>query len=141
MRRISLLLAVAAVILAALVGYTYKLRMETVQARRVAPAPPIKTGLEAVARGGWHEYKHDPRTNKIVVQVDAKGFQATKDPSTFELQDLALRLYNKDASSYTYIRTDRALFDERSGVMKSQDPVSIVIDVPADKNAADKDVA
>lgn len=141
MRRISLLLAVAAIILAALVGYTYKLRIDIVQARRVTPAPPIKTGLEAVARGGWHEYKHDPRTNKIVVQVDAKGFQATKDPSTLEMQDLALRLYNKEATAYTYIRTDRALYDERSGVLKSEDPVSIVIDVPADKDAADKDVA
>ena len=138
MRRISVLLAIAVVLVSAVVGYTYKLRIERAQSDRANPTPPIDPTHNAAAPSGWHEFKHDPQTGKIVVQVDAKTFQATRDPSTFELHDLALRLYDKTASSYTYVKTGKALFDERSGILKSEGTVWIVMNVPSDKDAEDK---
>ncbi len=137
MRRISVFLAIAAILLSAVVIYTYKLRLEKAKRAHVVPTPQIATKYEAISTE-WHWWKDDPQTNKPVVWAYAKSAQATHDPSTFEIHELALKLYNKDASSYTYIRGDKAFYDERSGVLKSDGPVSIVMNVPSDKNADDK---
>lgn len=141
MRRISVFLGLALAVILAAVGYTLKLRIDKARAARVQPTPKISTKYTGVARSGWRYEKDDPQTNKPIVRVDAKTFQGTNDPSTFELQDLSLRLFNKAASSYTYVQSDKALFDEGSGLLKSQGPVRIVIDVPADQDAADPKVA
>ncbi|MGH9581439.1 MAG: hypothetical protein ACRD4O_00700, partial [Bryobacteraceae bacterium] len=141
MRRISLLTAIAAVFLSVVVGYTYKLRVDQEKQIRALPRPAIKVGYEAKAPSGWYELKSDPRTNKPIVQATAKSFQATRDPSILELHDLALRLYDKKGSSYTYVKSGKALFDERSGRLQSNGPVYIVMNVPADKDAGNKDEA
>ena len=138
MRRISGFLAVAAILVAIAVGYTYKLRLDRQKARRPASAPQIKVNYDAVADQGWSWNKNDDQTGKPVVKVEAKTFQGTRDPSTFELHQLALKIYRKDADEYTYIKGDLALFDERSGLLKSDSPVTIVMNVPSDKNAEDK---
>ncbi|MBV9764924.1 MAG: LPS export ABC transporter periplasmic protein LptC, partial [Acidobacteriaceae bacterium] len=138
MRRISVLLAFAAVLLSVVVGYTYKLRVEKARRAHVVPTPQIKNGLEGLASQGWHWQKDDPQTSKPIVIGDATSAQATHDPSTYEVRGLALKLYHKDASSYTYVTSDKAFFDERSGILKTDGPVSIVMNVPSDKNAADK---
>ncbi len=137
MRRISFYLALTALLLVAVVGYTYKLRQRYMRTIRVHPIPPVKPGTEGIATD-WRYDEDDPQTNKPVVRVHAKSFQATHDPSTFELQELTIRLFDKHANSYTYVKADKALFDERSGVMKSEGPVHIVMNVPGDKEAEDK---
>src|SRR5579875_3301962 len=137
MRRMSVFLAVAAVLLAALVGYTLKERIAKFRHAHVAAAPPIKVGLEAVATE-WNYAKSDDKTGRPIVRVHAKSFEATHDPSTSELRDISLRLYSTDGASYTYVQSDKALFDDRTGLMKSEGPVYIVRDVPADKDATDK---
>lgn len=136
-----MLLAAAALCITAVVGYTYKLRLEKEKGERAAPTPKIRTGYEAQASKGWQYRKDDPQTGKPVVRVDAKSFQATHDPSTFELRALALRIYNKTGSSYTYVNTDQAFFNEGSGILTADGPVSIVMNVPSDKDAADKNEA
>ncbi len=139
MRRISVLLALAAVVLSVLVAYTYKLRADSARRQPVSATPEIKTGYEALASTGWRYEKDDPRTNKPVVRVTAKSFEATHEPSTFELHDLALRLYSKDGSKYTFVRSGRALFNEGSGILKSDGKVMIVMNVPSDKDAEKKE--
>ncbi len=141
MRRYSLLLAIALLLISGVVGYTLKLRIEKARAAHVRPAPRIKTGDEGLAPSGWQYSKSDPQTNKPIVRVVAKAFEGTHDPSTFELKGVGLRIYHKTASSYTYVKTEQALFDEGSGVLKSEAPVFIVMNVPADQDAEDKAVA
>ena len=137
MRRTSLLLAVAAVLIAVVVGYTYWLRLKSTN-KHVAPAPKVASGIEGVARSGWHYQKDDPQANRPIIRVDADSFQATKDPSTFELHALALRLYNKKAASYTLVKSESGLFDERSGLLKSEGAVSIIMNVPSDESPDNK---
>ena len=138
MRRISLVFSIAAILIAVLVGYTYKLRREHTHRLHLAAAPDIKSGVEGAAFGGWSYTRDDPQTNRPVVRVFAKSFKATQDPATFELLGLALKLYDKTAASYTYVTSNHAFFDERTGVMKSDGPVHIVINMPSDKDAEDK---
>ncbi|MBV9405124.1 MAG: LPS export ABC transporter periplasmic protein LptC, partial [Acidobacteriaceae bacterium] len=90
---------------------------------------------------GWRYDKDDPQTGKPIVRLRADSAQATHDPSTLEIRGLGLRLYDKAASSYTYVRCDKGFFDERSGLLKSDGEVSIVMNVPADQDAADKQEA
>src|SRR4051812_1915778 len=141
MRRYSLVLALAVVVLSASIGYTYKLRLAKARLMRLQATPNIKKEYQALASAGWRYQKDDPQSNKPMVRVDARTFEATRDPSTFELQDLALRLFNKTADSYTYVKSAKALFDERSGSLKSRGAVLIVMNVPIDKEAADPSVA
>jgi len=141
MRRYSLLLAVAFLLISAGVGYTLKVRIDKARAARVTPIPAIRPVDEGLAPSGWQWKKEDPQTNKIVVKVDAESFEGTHDPSTFELTGVRLRLYEKTGAAYTYVKTQKALFDEGSGVLKSEAPVYIVRDVPADRDAEDKNEA
>jgi lipopolysaccharide export system protein LptA len=140
MRRYSLLLAVASVLISTVVGYTLKLRLDKARAAHVFRPPPIKPVDEGVAPTGW-EYKEDDPQTGPVVRVNARSFEGTRDPSTFELKGVILRLYDKKGKSYTYVKTEQALFDEGSGILKSEAPVYLVINVPRDKNAEDKNEA
>jgi lipopolysaccharide export system protein LptA len=140
MRRYSLFLAVALIAISAIVGYTLKLRLEKARAAHVFKPPPIKPVDEGVAPTGW-EYKEDDPQTGPVVRVNARSFEGTRDPSTFELKGVVLRLYDKKGKSYTYVKTEQALFDEGSGILKSEAPVYMVINVPTDKNAEDKNEA
>src|SRR3954451_22190043 len=133
MRRISVLLAVAAILLSAVVGFTYKARHER-DHKRVAPAPQVGSNV-AVAHQGWAYNKDDPQTNRPVVRISAQSFEATDNPSITGLRDVALRIYHKSGNSYTYVRSQSAQFQELNGLMKSEGTVTIVMNVPADKDA------
>lgn len=142
MRRISVLFAAFALLLTCVVGYTYKLRVEKTKQAKVQAPPQIQPKYEALANSGWSYGKDDPQTNKPVVRATADSFEAAQDPSVFGLRHVALKLYDKAARQYTYVRSESASFDERSGLMKSEGAVQIIINVPADKDAANpKDAA
>ncbi len=141
MRRFSVLLALAAVLLTATVGYTLKVRLAKARRTHLAAAPQIAVQYDAKSPDGWRYDKDDPQTGKPMVKLKADSAQATHDPSTLEIHGLALRLYAKDASKYTYVRCDKGFFDERTGILKSDGPVSIVMSVPSDQDGGNKDEA
>ena len=136
MRRLSFFLALAAILITAAVGYTLKLRIDKARRAHVLPSPSIKPSLDALSPTGWHWRKSDPETGKPIVLAQAESAEATHDPASFEIHGLSMRLYDKAATGYTYIKSDKALFDERSGILKSEGPVTIVMNVPAGEDAA-----
>ncbi len=138
MRRISVLLALAAILLTGTVGYTLKVRIDKARRAHLAPAPQIAVGYDAKSPDGWRYDKDDPQTGRPIVKLKAESAQATHDPSTLEIHGLALRLYDKDASKYTYVRCDKGFFDERTGLLKSDGAVSIVMSVPSDQDGDNK---
>ena len=93
MRRISLFIALTAILLIAGVGYTLRLSLARARRAKVENTPPLEPRFEAKAVD-WRWQKDDPDTGHPVVRVVAKSFEATRDPSTFELHDLGLRLFN-----------------------------------------------
>jgi lipopolysaccharide export system protein LptA len=139
MRRASFFLAFAAIFLTVVVVITYSVRRQQSRHRPHEPAPAVKVSEEGLALQGWKYSKDDPQTNRPVVRLNAASFRATHDPSAFELHGLALKLFNKKDANYTYIKADKALFDERSGILTSDGPVSIVMNVPVDKDAESKE--
>ncbi len=136
MRRLSVLLGLAAFIIAAVVGYTYSKRaQDTVQG--VSP-PMLAVNTEARGNKGWVYRKSDPVTHQPIVLAEMDVYERVKEPSTSRVGKLRLRLYNKTGNTYTYVESAHALFDEASGVMTSDDAVSIIMAIPADKEPADK---
>jgi lipopolysaccharide export system protein LptA len=139
MRRASFLLASALILITVVVGVTYSVRR--LQARHQArpPSSALKPSEDGIAPLGWKYDKDDPQTNRPVVRLYAASFRATNNPSTFELRGLSLKLFNKKDANYTYIKAGKALFDERSEIMTSDGPVSIVMNVPVGKDAESKE--
>jgi lipopolysaccharide export system protein LptA len=139
MRRASSLLAFAALLIVVAVGITYTIRRSQAQHRPREIPPSLKNSEDGLALQGWKYNKDDPETNKPVVRLYANSFRVTNNPSAFELQGLALKQFNKKDANYTYIKAEKAHFDERSQVMTSEGPVSIVMNVPVDKDAENKE--
>ncbi len=141
MRRISIFLAIAAALVTIGVAYTLKLRIARARREHATMAPVIAVGYDAKTPNGWAWNKTDAQTGKPIVRLKADSMQATRDPSTLEIHGLAMRLYDKDAGSYTYVKSDKAFFNEKAELLKSDGPVLIVMHVPADKDAANPDEA
>ena len=136
MRRLSVLLACAAIVIASLVGWTYFRNLK--RERRDQTAPRILSNNTDALATAWHWQKDDPQTNCPVVRVDSRTFRAIHDPQLFQLEDVKLRLYNKGCSSYTFVQSGRAQFDTWTGVLTSPGDVSILMEVPADKDPNDE---
>ncbi len=138
MRRASSLLAFAALLISIVVGVTYTLRRSKAD-RTPRDLPPILNASDSgLALQGWRWTKDDPQTNRPIVRAYADSFRATSNPSALELHGLAFKQFNKKDDTYTYIKAAKAHLDERSQVLTSEGPVSIVMNVPVDKDAEDK---
>jgi lipopolysaccharide export system protein LptA len=135
MRRISVLLACAAIVLAAVVAWTYYRSLRRGSRDQKAPGQ-IANNTDAMATA-WHWQKDDPQTNCPVVRLDSRTFRAIHDPQLFQLQDVKLRLYNKGCSSFTYVQSRKAQFDTWTGVLTSEGEVSMLMSVPTDKSPDD----
>jgi lipopolysaccharide export system protein LptA len=137
MRRYSVLLSCAAILLALLITYTYVRKSVRASQHPQRPIVRVEPGVKATGKT-WRYGKDDPQTNCPVVRATASSYRAVHDPSTFELTDMHLKLFNKGCSSYTYVETPKADFDEYSGVMTSKGDVLILMSVPHDKEPEDK---
>jgi len=137
MRRLSVLLGLAAIILSAIVGYTYSRRIKSGTGSAPMPPAPMSPTVDATGTG-WVYKRSNAVTHQPEVRAEARAYSRIKEPSTSLVEDLKLRLYNKEGSSYTYVQSAKAVFDEQSGVMTSDGDVSIIMNVPADKEPDDK---
>ncbi len=137
MRRPSLLLAFAAILLSAVVFLTWKTRVDAERHRRSHPTPHVAVSEEALGQK-WSYNKDDPQTNRPVVRVTANAFRATHDPAVFELTGLALKLYDKKAADYTFVKADNAMFNEWTGILTSAGPVTVIMHIPVAKEPDDK---
>lgn len=133
MRRFSVLIACAALVLAVLVAYTYARRAEKERGHEAKAPKRIDDRYDATATS-WHWGKDDPRTNCPIVKAEASSFVALHDPSVFQLENMKLRLFNNGCSSYTYVESAKAEFDTASGLMTSDGDVSIIMKIPSDRS-------
>ena len=114
MRRLSVLLGLAAIILSAIVGYTYSRRIKSGTGSAPMPPAPMSPTVDATGTG-WVYKRSNAVTHQPEVRAEARAYSRIKEPSTSLVEDLKLRLYNKEGSSYTYVQSAKAVFDEQSG--------------------------
>jgi lipopolysaccharide export system protein LptA len=139
MRRLSVLLGLAAILIAAIVGYTYSKRIKSGTGSAYVPPRPMPAALNATGSGGWVYRRSNAVTHQPEVRASARAYSRINEPATELVDDLKLQLYNKEGSTYTYVQSAKAVFDEASGVMTSDGDVAIIMNVPADKQPDDKE--
>jgi hypothetical protein len=71
-------------------------------------------------KGGWVYRRSNAITHQPEVRAEARAYSRVKEPSTSLVEDLKLRLFNKQGSTYTYVQSAKAVFDEASGIMTSE---------------------
>jgi hypothetical protein len=74
-------------------------------------------GLLVAQQDGWHFRKDDPHTKKHVLTIDAKSFEATKDPSVLLLHNLAARIYRANGETFKEVNSDNAIVNLTSGTL------------------------
>ncbi len=61
---------------------------------------------------GWHYIKDDPATKHHLLTVSSDRFRIGKQPHTFELEGVTVRVYTRNGAGYRVIRSDKAIVDE-----------------------------
>jgi lipopolysaccharide export system protein LptA len=128
MRRASLL-PLAMTVLAGAVAYLYYERRSAQQREAPAPPTPLPARLSAAA-SNW-EWSYSEGRPCPSVSVRARSFRQIREPSRFELEDVELRLYQKDCSRVDLVTGHRAEFDTERGVLYSQGDVDVLLGLPA----------
>jgi len=128
MRRTSLLPLVIAVLVGA-VAYLYY-QQRTAQ-HRAAPSPPSPLPPKLSAAATNWEWSYSEGRPCPSVAVRARRFRQIREPSRFELEDVELRLYQKDCSRVDVVTSRRAEFDTERGVLYSEGDVEVVLGLPA----------
>ena len=128
MRRTSRLILLLILVIAASVGYIYNKQKSSLA--HDAPAIPaaLPNGISAKAQG-WSWSKDEG--NRTVVRVFAKDFQQLSAGTSYELQGVELRLFNKEGDAYDQVRSAKAQFNTTDGIMYSDGDVEITMGVPA----------
>jgi len=122
MRRLRwLILAAISVILVA-VGATYYGRMTRMREDAPRRPEPLQSGIDLAAEG-WHIRKTDH--GRPIVEVKARSFRQVKEPLSFELEGVELKLFHDDGESYDQVETARATYDESAGTLYSEGQVQI----------------
>lgn len=119
-----LLLAAIAAILAAVAG-SYLSR--TAQQASESPPPPPELPPNITATSDtWVHTEYDGE--RPVVEIRAKKMRQLREPATFELEGVELRIFQP--GGYDRVRCGRAEFDIEKSLLYSEGPVEMTLDVP-----------
>ncbi len=121
-----LLLAIAVIVAAT--GATYYFARLREQAKTPPKPHPLPEHLSAAA-ADW-SWSHTVE-GRPVVEVRARNFRQVKEPSSFELLQVELRVFDKDGARFDQVRSAKAQFDIARGVLYSEGDVQITMGVPA----------
>jgi len=130
-------LLVAAVFLIGAVALTYHSQRRAQEL--AAPPPPEALPHNVDAEGlRWTYTQTDG--DRTVAELGAGRMQKLSDPSSVQLEDVDLRVFDPDGRSYDQVRSAFATFDTDSGVLFSEADVEIIVGIPADGSAPDDPV-
>jgi lipopolysaccharide export system protein LptA len=133
MRRFRPLLLLAIVAILGGVGIVYQAARKRQDSRIPASPKPLPQNLSASAND-W-SWSHTVG-GRPVVEVHAGEFKQVKEPSTFELERVELRIFHKNGQGYDKVRSAKAQFDIGRGVLYSEGEVEITLGVPAEEAPA-----
>jgi lipopolysaccharide export system protein LptA len=129
MRRSRWLILAALVCIVAFVGRTYLIRKATLAQDAPSPPPPLDKGIDGRAND-WVYTQSDGEHPRVTVR--AKSFRQVKSPSLMELEDVELRLFQKDATQFDLVKCASAQFDIAAKTLYSDGEVEISMGIPSD---------
>ncbi|MBI2689091.1 MAG: LPS export ABC transporter periplasmic protein LptC [Acidobacteria bacterium] len=130
MRRTGWLLLVCCLALAGAVGWVYQ--QQVAEQSKAAPKKPasLPAGFQSRAGEGWVWTKTDGE--KTIAEVRAKEFTQQTDPPRVFLQDVELKVFHKDDTTYDLIRSAKAELRTEDGVMFADGDVNMTMGFKAD---------
>ncbi len=134
MRHVQWLIAAAFIIVVAAVGSVYYARL-TSAPKAASAVQPLPSGIEATAKG-WVFSKNSGECPQV--EVHARAFRQIKDPSTFELEGVDVKLFRECGKEYNHVTSEKAQFDTVSGVMFSEGEAHITLGIPAGQAESDR---
>ena len=133
MRRLRpLLLLAIGVILASVAGVYYV--QKGVQLRQ-SPAKPKPLPANTTGTAPNWDYVILNEASVEVARLSAKGFRAVTNPARLLLDQVEVRLLDKDGLTFDRIKTASAVFDEKNETLLAEGDVEIVTGEPATQAA------
>ena len=122
-----LLVAIAAI----LGGVVYQYRAQKRLLARNAPiAPaPLSTDLSATSQH-WHYRDKDLKTGRVKSDIDAESMEQVKDASRVDLNNVTMKIYGKDGTTYDLVKSAAAAFNTEAKTLYSQGDVEITLNLP-----------
>lgn len=126
-RRARWLVLFALAAVTAFTAATYYIQRKAQRAARPKASAPLPANISATADYWTWELKQGELPK---VTVRARSFQQVKEPSSFLLEGVEMRVYAADGGSYSLIKSARASFDTSSGELYSEGEVDITTGIP-----------
>ncbi|HWB82992.1 MAG TPA: LPS export ABC transporter periplasmic protein LptC [Bryobacteraceae bacterium] len=120
-----LLVAIAAILGG--VAFTYRAQRKTLQDQAPPKPKALPTNLDASAKD-W-DYK-TYRDGLVASDMSAKDYQLVKDPPRVDLQQVKLKIYSKDHTTYDLVTSAAASFFPSEQRLYSDGAVQITLGVP-----------
>lgn len=121
-RRARWLVLLALAVVTAFTAATYYIQRKAQRQNRPQASAPLPANISATADFWTWELKQGEHPK---VTVKARTFQQVKEPSTFLLEGVEMRVYAADGGSYSLVKSARANFDTAGGELYSEGEVDI----------------
>ncbi|MBE0657109.1 MAG: LPS export ABC transporter periplasmic protein LptC [Bryobacteraceae bacterium] len=121
-RRARWLVLLALAVVTAFTAATFYIQRKAQRAARPKVSAPLPANISATADYWTWELKQG-ELPKVIVR--ARTFQQVKEPSSFLLQGVEMKVYDAAGLSYSLIKSARANFDTASGELYSDGEVDI----------------
>ncbi len=143
MRPARWLILAAISIIVFVVAATYYGRLVSMRKDAPPPVSPLKAGIDATAEG-WHYRKNDDKNHGPnggpcpLIEVTAKSLVQVREPSSYSLEGVGLKLFHKCGVSYDEVKSDKADFDIAAGILFSDGAVEITRGLEPDEQASNR---
>ena len=129
MRRIRRVFLLFLIIVAGAVGWIFYEQKRTQNTRKTAPPKALAEGISMTAQDWqWAQEGGD----KPKVHVSAKNFRQMDDPPRFELEKVELKIFHKGGKEYDLVKSEKAEFRPKEGLLFSEGEVEITMAVPVE---------
>ena len=124
------ILLLAIVGLLGLVGFSYYSRVQ----RRTGGAPRLPASLPENTSATAHRWSWTNTSNgKSTAEISAGNMRQIREPNQFALDDVQLKIFNKEGDKFDLVQCAKADFDIATGEMFSAGDVDITMNVPKDE--------
>ncbi|HLX43503.1 MAG TPA: LPS export ABC transporter periplasmic protein LptC [Bryobacteraceae bacterium] len=131
MRRTRWLFLAAILVIVVAVGATYLNRKATYDQNAPVAPPALDLTLDAQSQI-WHTGKFDKESGRPIWKLRAKQARELKQPPVTQLEGVELELYDKEATQYDLIKSEKAQFDAKAKTMFSDGDVQIDLNIPVE---------
>jgi len=129
MRRTRWLFLAAILGILASVGATYFSRKGRLEREAPPPPAPLESSVDSRSQNWQYSDNTGPQRKYFIT---AGNMRQLKDPSLIELEEVNLKLFQKEGTQYNLVRSAKAQYDMNAKTLYSDGDIEITLAVPVD---------